>query len=63
MSKYDVLKELIGEWIEREKENFEEARQSAGVNCPGACMASGAIEAFRQVLSDIEEFERVAVLS
>ena len=55
--KYAILKELINDWIEREMYNLEEARLSAGIDCPGACLASGALEAYRQVLSDIEELE------
>jgi hypothetical protein len=55
--KYDTLKELIGEWIEREEENLEEARASAGINCAGAGMAMGALDAYRQVLSDIADLE------
>jgi hypothetical protein len=61
--KYKIIKELIGEWIEREQENYEEAVESAGINCCGACMASGALEAYRQVLSDIESLEQEAVIS
>lgn len=61
--KYDILKGLINEWIEREKENFEDAKKSAGVNCAGANMAIGAIDAYKQVLSDIKELEMVAVIT
>jgi hypothetical protein len=63
MSKYKILKELICEWIDREQENFSEAKQSAGINCPGACMALGAIDAYKQVLEDISSLEQEAVLS
>ncbi len=59
MSKYAVLKELINEWIERERENMEEALPS-GVNCAGYCMAAGAFEAYCQVLSEIAELETEA---
>lgn len=61
--KYKILKELINEWIEHETENYNEARSLAGINSPGACMASGAIDAYRQVLSDIEELQMEAVPS
>lgn len=62
MSKYKILKEQIQEWIEREKENFDEARKY-GVNTPGASMAVGAIEAYEQVLRDIAELESEVTLS
>ena len=57
MKKYDKLKELINEWIEREKENYDEAKRSAGINCCGCCMASGALDAYKKVLADIKELE------
>jgi hypothetical protein len=63
MSKYEILKECIGEWLERERDNYEEAKKSAGTNCPGACMAAGAIEAYEQVLSDITELEKEVLIS
>ena len=63
MSKYKILKELINDWIDREKENFDEARKSAGVNCAGAAMALGAIDAYKQVLSDIDELEQEASIT
>lgn len=50
MKKYDLLKELINAWIEREKENIEE--------CHGIQSAQGALNAYRQVLFDIEELEQ-----
>lgn len=62
MSKYKIIKELINERIDREKENYQEARELSGVNSPGACMASGAIDAYNTVLSDIAELEREAVI-
>lgn len=58
MSKYDILKELIREWIEREEEDLDEAVASAGTNCAGASMAMGALDAYKQVLADIDELER-----
>jgi hypothetical protein len=61
--KYKILKEAINEWIDLETENFNEAKASAGVNCAGAAMALGALDAYRQVLSDIKELEMVAVIS
>lgn len=60
MNKYDVLVELIEEWIESEQESYEEARESAGVNCCGACMAQGALDAYRQVLADIASLQETA---
>jgi len=58
--KYLILKELISEWIEREMENYEEAVRLVGTECPGACLAAGALDAYQQVLRDIEELEREA---
>lgn len=63
MSKYTILKEQINEWIEREKQNLKEAMEDGGINCIGAGMAMGALDAYRQVLLDIEELERVAVIT
>jgi hypothetical protein len=57
-SKYDELKHLIHEWIDCETENLNAARISAGINCAGSSMAMGAIDAYRQVLADIEELEQ-----
>lgn len=54
------LKELLQEYIEREKEEFKDAKESAGPNCPGACLALGALDAYRQVLTDIEDLEQEA---
>ena len=59
--KYKILKEVINEWIEREHENLHDAVKSAGSNSVGAAMCMGALEAYKQVLSDIEELEMVAV--
>jgi hypothetical protein len=56
MSKYAILKELINEWIERERENMEHALPF-GVDCAGYSLAAGAFEAYCQVLSDIAELE------
>lgn len=56
--KYTVLKRLIGEWLERENENLDEAQRLGGSNTPGAAMAMGAIEAYEQVLRDIAELEQ-----
>ena len=61
--KYKILKELINEWIEREQENLKESLELAGHNSPGACMAMGALDAYKQVLSDINELEAEVVLS
>ncbi len=61
MSKYEILKEFIEESLEREKENFREASKSAGVNCAGASMAIGAVDAFEEVLTYIEELEEEAL--
>lgn len=55
MDKYKLLIDLINQCIEQERENQKEAAKSAGVNCCGSCMAMGAIDAYRQVLSDIGE--------
>ena len=47
-------KKLLAEidiMIKREEERYKEAKESAGINCCGACMASGAIE----VLIEIKE--------
>lgn len=60
MSKYAVLKEYISDWIYREEENFKDAKEAGGVNCVGAGMALGAIDAYRQVLADISELEKEA---
>lgn len=60
---YKILKELINEWIELEKENYSEAKAVAGIDCAGACMANGAIDAYKQVLSDIEELEKEVATS
>jgi hypothetical protein len=62
MSKYKILKELINEWLETETENYSEAMRLGGGNMPGACMASGAIDAYRTVLKDIEELEKEAAV-
>lgn len=56
MSKYAVLKELVQAWINQEKENMQEAK-SAGINSPAFCMAIGAHDAYKQVLSDIAALE------
>ena len=62
MSKYKILKELINEWIEREKEDLAECKDHGGYNTVGAGMAMGALEAYRQVLTDISQLERTAVI-
>lgn len=62
MSKYDVLKEMISEWIELETENYKEAKNLAGINSCGACMAAGAVDAYKQVMSDIAELEAEVVV-
>lgn len=61
MNKYKALKEFINEWIKRESENYSEAHRLAGVNSPGACMALGAIDAYKTTLKDIEELEQEVV--
>lgn len=62
MSKYKILKEQINAWKYREHENLAEAQRLAGNNSPGFAMALGAIEAYDQVLSDIEELESCIVI-
>lgn len=57
MNNYSALKEQIDDWIQREKENLEEATKVAGINCVGAGMAMGAIDAYEEVLSAILELE------
>lgn len=59
---YKILKELINQWIEREEENYDEAKVF-GVDCAGAAMALGALDAYNQVLSDIASLEQTAVLT
>ncbi len=61
--KYNTLKKLINEWVEREKENYDEAKKSGGVDCCGACLALGALDAYQQVLGDIKELERKVVIN
>lgn len=61
--KYKILKQLIGEWIERETENLIDIRKTNGVNCVAYGMASGALDAYKQVLSDIEELESEGVIN
>lgn len=63
MSKYDILKEMINDWLDREKKNFQDARKSAGINSPGSAMALGAMEAYQQVLDDISKLENEVVIS
>ena len=60
MSKYTILKEQINEWIAREEENLDECSDH---NCYMAGVIIGAIEAYRQVLLDIKELERVVVIT
>jgi hypothetical protein len=62
MNKYKVLKELINQWIKRETENYSEAMRLGGGNMPGAYTASGAIDAYKTVLKDIEELEKEAAV-
>lgn len=58
-SKYDILVELIEQWLATEKEKLEQIKNKNSVM---AGMSMGAIEAYSQVLSDIEELEREAAL-
>lgn len=62
MNKYQILKELINAWIEREKENMQDIRRTNGTNCAAYSMALGAVDAYQQVLTDIAELETEAVL-
>lgn len=63
MEKYKILQELINQWVEREKEKLKELREYEGINSPAVCRAVGALSAYEQVLSDIAELEREAVIS
>lgn len=39
--------ETANDLIEKEMSNYIEAKDSAGINCCGACMASGALDVLR----------------
>lgn len=58
MNKYEILEGLIKQWLNRAKEDYEEARKIGGVNCTGACIASGAIDAYNIILNDIQALKR-----
>lgn len=55
--KYHELESVILEAIDDEIVNRDEAKKSAGINCPGCCMAMGAIDAYREVLRMIDDVE------
>jgi hypothetical protein len=61
--KYEILKEAILDWKQTAKEDLKEAQRVAGHNCYGAGFAAGEIQAYEQILSDIEELKSVAVIT
>jgi len=54
---YMILKELINQRIEHEKENYKEACFDVGDDSPGALLSGGALGAYQQILKDIEDLE------
>lgn len=56
-NKYEILKELISEWLTTAKEDAIEAHQTGGQNCYGLGFAEGEVSAYRQILADIVELE------
>ena len=48
------LKSWLEEKIDNETENQKEAQQSAGMDCPGSCMAIGAIDCCKELLDQMK---------
>lgn len=53
-----MTEEELRDWlinrIEDEQINFKEASKLAGINCPGANQAIGALDAYREVLEILD---------
>lgn len=63
MGKYDILKELIRQWMNIENEEMEEIKKLIGTDNVGFGLCAGASEAYKNILRDIEQLECEAVIN